>query len=160
MRHAPVPVQSMLHGPVPQVRSLQLCDPLHVILHDLLLTQLTPLRHELGVEQAMLQLQPTGHVTCWLHAPPLSAQSIVHDFVALLHEVHCAGQLPAPSVTPESSWGATQKPSVHVRPVLQSDCFMQAKSSLRWFIEQLPAMMTANPMTANQSASFTACLPS
>jgi hypothetical protein len=64
----------------------------------------------------MLQFQPVGHVTCCLQ-PPLSAQSIVQAFVALLHDVHCAGQLPGPSVTPESSWGATQKPSAHAIPL-------------------------------------------
>ena len=87
-------------------------------------------------------------------------------FVVLLHDVHCGGQVAAsppggPSdFTPESSWGATQKPSMQVRPLLQSDCFVHAKSSLRWLIEQLPAVMTANPTTASQSAtSFTASLP-
>jgi len=96
-----------------------------VIVHASLLAQVTPLLHEPAGEQAMLQFQPTGHVTCWLHAPRLSAQSIVQVFVVVLHDVHCAGQ-----VTPASG-GATQKPSVHVRPVLQSDCFVHAKSSLR-----------------------------
>jgi len=112
----------------------------------------------------MLQFQPVGHVTCCLQ-PPLSAQSIVQVFVLLLHDVHCAGQVAAsppggPSdVTPESSWGATQKPSVQVRPLMQSDCFVHAKSSLRWLIEQPPAVMTANPTIASQSAtSFTASL--
>ena len=70
--------------------------------------------HEPAGEHAMLQLQPVGQVTCCLQ-PPLSAQSIVQDFVVLLHDVHCPGQL-----TPASG-GATQKPSVQVRPVLQSD---------------------------------------
>jgi len=32
-RHDPVPAQSTLHRPVPQVRFLQLCAPLHVIVH-------------------------------------------------------------------------------------------------------------------------------
>jgi hypothetical protein len=125
------------------------------------LAQVTPLLHEPAGEHAMLQLQPVGQVTCCLQ-PPLSMQSIVQVFVVLLHDVHCAGQLFGPSVfTPESSWGATQKPSVQVRPLLQSDCFVHAKSSLRWLIEQLPAVMTANPTTASQSAtSFTACLQS
>jgi len=143
----------MLHGPAPQVTFLQLCAPLHVIVHDLLLVQLMPLLHEPAGEHAMLQLQPVGQVTCCLQ-PPLSAQSIVQVFVVLLHDVHCAGQL-----TPESTWDATQKPSVQVRPLLQSDCFVHAKSSLRWLIEQLPVVMTANPTTASQSAtSFTASL--
>jgi len=164
VRHAPVPVQLMLHGPAPQVTFLQLCAPLHVIVHDLLLVQLMPLLHEPAGEHAMLQLQPVGQVTCCLH-PPLSAQSIVQVFVVVLHDVHCAGQVAASPggcaspLTPESTWDATQKPSVQVRPLLQSDCFVHAKSSLRWLIEQLPVVMTANPMTASQSAtSFTASL--
>jgi hypothetical protein len=33
LRHDPVPAQSTLHGPAPQVRFLQLCAPLHVIVH-------------------------------------------------------------------------------------------------------------------------------
>jgi hypothetical protein len=64
LRHEPVPVQSTLQAPLPQVTFRQLCAPLHVIVHDVLLRQLTPLRHELPVEQSMLQLQPSGHVTC------------------------------------------------------------------------------------------------
>ena len=64
LRHAPMPVQAMLHGPAPQVRFRQLCAPLHMIVHDWLLTQVTPLRHELPGEHKTLQVQPTGHVTC------------------------------------------------------------------------------------------------
>ncbi len=95
-------------------------------------------------------------MTCCLQ-PPLSAQSIVQVFAVVLHDVHAAGQ----PVTLASTWEATQKPSVQVRPLLQSDCFVHAKSSLRWLIEQLPAVMTANPTTVSQSAtSFTACLQS
>lgn len=166
-RHAPLPVQSTLHGPLPQLTFLQLCAPLHVTVHALLPRQLTPLLHEPLVEHATLQLQPVGHVISWLHAPPLSAQSIVQLFVALLHEVQPAGQVLAsptgcPSVvTPESTWGATQKPSVQVRPELQSACFTHAKSPLRWLTEQLPAVTAANPtMTSQNATSFTACLQS
>lgn len=64
VRHDKVPEQSILHGPAPQVRFLQLCVPLHVIVHDWLLAQLTPLRHELPGEHKTLQFQPAGHVTC------------------------------------------------------------------------------------------------
>ena len=92
---------------------------------------------------------------------------MVQVFVLLSHDVHPGGHVAASLVgcasplTPESTWDATQKPSVQVRPLLQSDCFVHAKSSLRWLIEQLPVVMTANPTTASQSAtSFTACLQS
>jgi hypothetical protein len=33
LRHDPLPAQSTLHRPAPQVRFLQLCAPLHVIVH-------------------------------------------------------------------------------------------------------------------------------
>lgn len=62
-RHEPLPAQSTLHGPAPQEIFLQLWAPLQVIVHDLLARQLIPLRHELPVEHAMLQLQPAGHVS-------------------------------------------------------------------------------------------------
>jgi hypothetical protein len=143
----------------------QLCEPLHETVHALLPTQVTPLRHAPVTEHRMLQLHPEGHATCCVQ-PPLSAQSIVQLFVPVLHDVHPAGQLeaspPDASVfTPESTWEATQKPSVQVRPELQSACTWHAKSPLRWLTEQPPAVTITNPRTANQSAtSFTACLPS
>lgn len=62
LRHDPVPVQPMLHGPEPQLMFLQLCAPLHAIVHDRLFRQLTPLRHAFVVEHRMLQSQPVGHV--------------------------------------------------------------------------------------------------
>ena len=162
-RHDPVPVQSTLHGPPPQLRLLQLCDPLHVIVQDLLPAQLMPPRHALVVEHAMLQFQPVGHVTCCAQ-PPLSAQSMTQLFVTVSHDVHCDGHAAggASPFTPESSWGGpTQNPSLQVRPPAQSACFSQAKSPLRWLTEQPPAVTAANPRTASQSAtSFTACLRS
>ncbi len=33
VRHDPLPMQSTLHGPVPQLMFRQLCAPLHVIVH-------------------------------------------------------------------------------------------------------------------------------
>jgi hypothetical protein len=54
-RHDVAPLQSTLHRPVPQVTFLQLCEPLQVIVHDLLFRQLMPLRHELPIEHATLQ---------------------------------------------------------------------------------------------------------
>ena len=125
--HDPEPEQSTLHRPVPQVTALQLCEPLQVIVHDLLPMQLTPLRHELPVEHAMLQSQPVGHAIAWLHATGLTIQSIVQLFVAVLHDVHGDGQpdaspFGASSFTPESSCVTTQSPSEQIRPELQSAC--------------------------------------
>jgi hypothetical protein len=163
-RHDPLPVQSTLHGPAPQLMFLQLCDPAQVMVHDLLLTQLMPLAHALATEQAMLQFQPAGHATCCLQ-PPLSAQSMTQLLVPVTQDVHCAGHATGwPSaVTPESTWrgGPTQNPSLQVRPSAQSACFSQAKSPLRWLTEQPPAVTAATPRTASQSTtSFTACLRS
>jgi len=158
------PAQSTLHGPAPHVTPWQLREPLHTIVHPLLLAQLMPLLHALSPEHAMLQLQPVGHVICRVHASGLSAQSTVQVFVAVLHDVHCDGQLPvggASVFTPESSAGPTQNPSLQVRPSAQSACFSHAKSPLRWLTEQPPEVTTANPRTANQNAtSFTAYLRS
>jgi hypothetical protein len=102
-----------------------------------------------------------------LHAVPLSAQSIVQLFVVLSHDVHPAGHVPPSPVggasvfTPESFWDATQKPSMQARPLLQGVCGSHANCSLRWLIEQLPAVTAANPMTTSQSVtSFTAYLQS
>jgi len=161
--HEVRPVQSTLHRPVPHVTPWQLREPLHAIVHPLLLVQLMPLLHALSPEHAMLQFQPLGHVTICLHVAALSAQSIVQVFVAVLHDVHCDGQaVGCPSVfTPESSAGPTQNPSVQVRPSAQSACFSHAKSPPRWLTEQPPAVTTANPRTASQNAtSFTAYLRS
>jgi hypothetical protein len=88
---------------------------------------------------------------------------MVQLFAPVLHDVHCDGHADggASVLTPESSCGATQKPSLQVRPSAQSDCRSQVKSPLRWLTEQPPAVTAANPRTASQSAtSFTACLRS
>ena len=156
-----VPLQSTLQAPVPQSTLRQLCWPLHMMVHDLAPAQLMPLLQALASEQAMVQLQPAGQVTCCLQ-PPLRAQSIVQVFAVMLHDVHPAGQPVASPGTLASTWDATQKPSMQVRPVLQSACFVQANSSLRWVTEQPPAVAaaTANPMVSQSATSFTACLRS
>jgi hypothetical protein len=164
LRHEPAPLQSTLQGPVPQVRLRQLCEPLHVILHALLPTQLTPLRHELPVEHEMLQLQPAGQVTAALHAPPFSMQSIVQLLSPGLHDVHCDGQVPAspttaPSRTLASSWVATHRPSLQIRPELQSAWVSHAKSPLRWLTEQ-PAATTHTTIPSQRATSFTVSLRS
>jgi hypothetical protein len=161
--HEPRPLQDRLQGPDPQVTLLQLCLPPQVTVHALLLVQLTPLLHEPSAVHAMLQAQPAGHVTSCLQLP-VSAQSMRQVFAPVLHDVHCDGHAPgwASPFTPESTiWLPTQKPSLQVRPSAQSDCFSQAKSPLRWVTEQPPAVTTATPKIASQSrASFTACLRS
>jgi hypothetical protein len=113
---------------------------LQLILHDVLLRQLMPDMHAFSTEHSTLQDQPAGQLTCSLQ-PPLSAQSIVHVFALLLHELHCDGH--ASASVPESTCPATQKPSMHVRPDTQSDCLSHAKSPLRWLIEQAAISTTA-----------------
>jgi hypothetical protein len=61
-RHDPLAMQSTLHGPAPQLMFLQLCAPLHVIVHALPPWQLMPLRQALSVEHLTSQFQPAGHV--------------------------------------------------------------------------------------------------
>ena len=129
LRHDPSPVHATLHGPAPQLRFLQLSAPLHVTVHDLLVVQSIPVRHELSLEHAMLQFQPVGHASCRLQAPLLSAQSILQVLVSRLHDVHCAGQDSASTVTPPST-GTTQKPSLQVRPSAHCAVVVQAKSPL------------------------------
>lgn len=180
--HAKLPVQLTLHAPVPQatvlahdwgplqvtlqapwphVTFLQVCRPLHAIVHDVALPQRT-LLHWLVTEHATLQLQPAGHVTVWSQAPLLSMQSIVQLFLAASHEVHCDGQTAASpsgggvSPMPEST-ATTQNPSTQVRPSAQRCSASQAKSPLRWLTEQLTASARARAVV--QSASFTASLP-
>ena len=135
--HDSRPRHSTLHAPGPQLKLAQLARPLQVIAHDRALLQLMPLRHALAVEHAMLHDQPLGHTTGSAHAPLLSAQSIVQVLVSPLHDVHCIGHtLGGESIlTAASTMPATQKPSMQVRPALQSDCLSHAKSSLRWLIE-------------------------
>jgi hypothetical protein len=150
-----------LQAPLPHVTFLQVCRPLHAIMHDVAPPQLTPLLHWLATEHATLQLQPSGHVIAWSHAPLLSMQSIVQLLSAALHEVHCGGQTAASpsgggvSATPESA-AITQNPSTQVRPPAQRCSAPQAKSPLRWLTEQLAASATARAVV--QSASFTASL--
>jgi hypothetical protein len=158
----------MSQGPVLHMNSLQLARPEHVTLQALPPGQTRPLLHEPATEHRTLQFQPSGHRIGPLHAPPLSMQSMLQVVEALLHDVHCAGHwfasfgsasvLLASIGTLASACCATQKPSMQVRPVLQSACFSQAKSPLRWSTEQ-PAMTSANP-TSQRAARFMACLRS
>jgi hypothetical protein len=161
--HEPLPLQVTLQAPGPHVTLLQVCRALQVSVHDVALAQLTPLLHWLATEHATLQLQPAGHVTAWLQAPLLSAQSIVQLFWAVLHEVHCDGHTAASppgrgaSAMPESA-AITQNPSTQVRPFAQRWSASHAKSPLRWLTEQPVA--TARARAVSQSASFTAFLRS
>ena len=74
--HEALPVQLTAQAPSPQVMLRQLCVPLQVTLHDVLLVQLTPLLQAPSREHWTSQLKPSGQLTCCLQ-PPLSAQSIV-----------------------------------------------------------------------------------
>jgi hypothetical protein len=132
--HESGPEQSTLHRPAPQLTFSHACLPLQVIAQDVALVQLMPLRQASLVEQAMLQLQPAGQVRVRRHASGSSAQSIVQLRVSGVHDVHGEGQTfddgPS-SLLPASACAATQKPSTQLRPVLQSEGFSQANSSLR-----------------------------
>jgi hypothetical protein len=168
--HELVPVHSTSHAPVLHMNSLQLWRPEQVTLQDLPPGQTRPLLHEPVTEHRTLQFQPSGHLIGPLHAPPLTMQSIVQVLLSLLQEVHCCGQRFAsiggddasffmPSTgTLASACSATQKLSMQVRPVLQSACFSQAKSPLRWLTEQ-PATRSAHP-TSQRAVTFMACLRS
>ncbi|HEX8109618.1 MAG TPA: hypothetical protein VF516_17930 [Kofleriaceae bacterium] len=154
------PPQVTLQVPRPHMRFLQVWRALHTIVHDVALSQLTPALHWLGTEHATLQAHPVGHVIAWLQAPLLAEQSIVQVFWAALHEVHGDGHTAASpsggvSTTPESA-AITQNPSTQVRPPAQRCWASQAKSVLRWLIEQPAASATARAVV--QSASFTASL--
>jgi hypothetical protein len=167
--HEPGPEHSMSHGPVLHMNSLQLSRPEQVTLQDLPPGQTRPLLHERVSEHRTLQFQPSGHRISPLHAPPLSMQSIVQVLLSLLQEVHCDGQrfasiggaasvFTVESTTLASACSATQKLSMQVRPVLQSACFSQAKSPLRWLTEH-PATRSANP-TSQRAVTFMECLRS
>ena len=122
--HDALPPQVTLHAPRPHATALQVPRALHVIVHDVALSQLTPLLHWLAIEQPTLQIQPAGQLIAWLQAPLLSEQSIVQIFWAVLHDVHCDGHTAASpsggrvSTTPESA-AITQNPSTQVRPSAQ-----------------------------------------
>ncbi len=163
--HEFLPAQSTVHAPVPHVTPWQLPWPLQVIVHATLLAQLTPLRHELAVEQSMLHDQPVGHVTSWLHAVASSAQSIVQVFCAALHDVHSAGHVLASasraSIVSPASFSdddTTHNPSVQVRPVAQSAWVLHEKSPLRWLTEQSAKAITDPKQTTQSAMSFTAFL--
>ena len=131
-RHEPKPEHDTSQGPLPHCTLRHALFPLHSMEHDWPSWQLTPLRHELSTSHWMSHLKPVGQVTVPLHAD-VAAQSTVQVLSVVLHDVHGAGQLfesPPPnlpsmrgaSIEP----GTMQKPSTHVRPPLQSDCFVHA----------------------------------
>jgi len=156
--HAALPLQLTLQAPVPQVTesphepgplqvrsqrasphetSLQVWRPVHATVHDVATPQLMPLLHWLASEHTMLQAQPIGQLIGSPHAPLFCAQSIVHVFWAVSHDVHCDGHAPAspgrgsePSGRPESA-STTQNPSTQVRPSAQCWRKSHAKSPLR-----------------------------
>jgi hypothetical protein len=168
--HESRPVHSMAHTPLPHANFEQLMRPEHVMLQGRPAGHVTPLRHELIVEHSTLQSQPSGHLIGPLQAPPLRWQSMLQVVVSLLHDVHTDGHrlasdggaasmsTRASPGTLASAWGATQKPSIQVRPLAQSICRSHAKSPLRWLTEQ-PAAASASPRS-QYAASFMACLRS
>jgi hypothetical protein len=146
------PEQSTLHAPGPHVMSRQLDAPLHVMLHDLALMQLMPLRQPLPLH-AMTHAKPAGQVICDWHSCGLTAQSMVHTCAASSHDVHVAGQMLTPpstgrasGVPPESS--ATHWPSTHTRPPEQFAWVVHAKSPLRWLTEQPAAKIERTRATS------------
>jgi len=124
--HEPVPLQLRLQAPVPHVTVLQLCLPLHMIVHEVLPVQLTPLLHEFCVPHITLQLQPNGQLT-GPEQPPLTPQSMMQLCDEALHEVHCGGQSSASGGRgPSNTSGTAHKPSTQIRPLLQSAWVLHA----------------------------------
>lgn len=162
--HEPLPPQSTLHRPLPQVMFLQLRRPVQVTAHAAPGGQTTPLLHESAREHSTLQLQPCGQSTSCLQLPAASEQSIVQLRTARLHDVHPAGHSAASgsgSASRPASVATTQNPSTQLRPAAQSRWLWHAKSSLRWLTEQLPAATIASAIAASAaSASLTVHLRS
>ena len=163
-RHDWLPLQLTLHRPDPQVIPWQLRNPVQLIAHDMVLGQVMPLRHELGVEHRTSQFHPAGQTTAWAQ-PPLRLQSIAQVLVPGSHDVHPGGQTCAsPSGLASSSRGAstgsvstsTHNPSTQTRLSAQAVWLSQVKSPLRWLTEQ-PAR-ARHPRAVSQSASFMAFL--
>jgi hypothetical protein len=157
------PLHSTSHLPVPHVTPRHEPIPVHSTVHAVVPVQVTPLRHALSVSHFTSHDQPAGHATLPLQfAPP--AQSMMHECVDVLQLVHCAGHAlpespgrPSIGVT-EASMSVpltTQKPSTHTRSLLQSVCFVHAKSPLFFEIEQLVAIAnTAVTWSARRTSHF------
>jgi hypothetical protein len=118
--HAPAPLQvipqrpeqlTLSHEPVPE----------HVTMHDAAWSQSISL-HRFSA-QVIVQFQPDGHVT--LPPPP----SIAHVIAAASHEEQVPGH-------PGGCGLTTQYPSMQDRMDAQSDCTLQARSSVACSIEQ------------------------
>ncbi len=93
---------------------------MHAIVHDIAVLHDTML-HELAAEQSMMQFQFVGQVG-------LLVPEMLHVIDCMSQLLHCGGQL---VVLPESGRASTcarasttapntQKPCMHVRPLLQS----------------------------------------
>lgn len=113
LRHDCVPPQLTAHFPVPQTISWQEFFPEHSTAHDVVLAQLTPLRHEPSMLHLTLHAQPAGQTT--RETQFAVAQSIVQVRVDRLHDEQLLGQGEA-----SIELARTQTLSTHVRPPLQS----------------------------------------
>lgn len=146
-RHDCSPLQSTVHFPAPHTTSWQELFPKHSTEQDVVLAQLTPLRHEFSALHLTLHAHPAGQTT--LAAQFAVAQSIVHVRAETSHDEQLLGQ-GAASTTP-----STQTLSMQLRPELQSRDELQAKSSLRRSI----AHAVATAINAVKStAVLTECL--
>jgi hypothetical protein len=104
--------------------------PLHVTAQLSALKQLMPCVHEFCWLHSIVQRYPVGQLIGLLQFAVWQLMS--HVRCATLHDEHCDGHplpLPMPSsfiVGPSGLRPATtQKPSMHVRLLEQSDCFVQ-----------------------------------
>lgn len=108
--HAAVPLQLMLHAPVPQVTELpHELGPLQVT-PQVPAPQVTEPPHELVPPQVTLQV-PRPHVTV------LQVPRALH---AMVHEVAL------PQLTPALHWLATEQPTLQIQPVGHVIAWLQA----------------------------------
>lgn len=162
VRHDAEPVQLTSHGPAPHVTPRHAWVALHSTVHAVAPPHATPLRHEPSVSHLTSHFSPGGQLI-WPEQL-VKLQSIVH--VPLPHDVHGDGQLlpsgvfwPSTCATGASiEPSTTQNPLSQIRPLLQSDVFVHAKSGLRCVTEQLTATAIAAPSTMPTTADFIARL--
>jgi hypothetical protein len=120
-RQARSPLQFTEHFPVPQATSEQVFFVVQSTEHEVVPAHVTPLPHAPSTLHLTAQAQPAGHAT--LAAQFVAAQSMVHVWVAILHDVHLPGQ---PSTDASIDPGTMQNPFTHSRPELQSRCELHA----------------------------------
>lgn len=158
--HDSVPAHVTSQRPDPHATLRHDCAPVQSTVHDSEPRQLTPFRHELGVEQAMSQCQPAGQTTWPTHPVAVTAQSMVHSLLSGTHDVHCDGHEGCASDRKPSSTAAsiapvpaiTQNPSLQILPSRQSALDWQTYASLACLIEQLEPSARAIATTASDDA--------